>query len=151
MSIPDNGALTTTAQPNRYQIVTVAANGLWFASQLYAEGSNGTAPAGANATGTEPQAFEIIAQPGLPGLWWVNEQQQIEATQLLFRTAGSTSAASGNSPEVLRQNYQMTLTADQQVTGSYTTATYATAALAQSATATPTITETVSFTGWRIQ
>ena len=151
LSIPDNGALTTTAQPNRYQIVTVAANGLWFASQLYAEGSNGPAPAGADATGTEPQAFEIIAQPGLPGLWWVNEQQQIEATQLLFRTAGSTSAASGNGPEVLRQNYQMTLTADQQVTGSYTTATYATAALAQSATATPTITETVSFTGWRIQ
>lgn len=146
LNIPAKGALATTAQPSHYQIVTMAANGLWFASQLQAAGANGPIPADAVPQATDPQALEIIAPPGLPGLWWINGQQQIEATQLLFSTSSTA-----NGTEVLRRNYQMTLTADEQVTGSYTTATYATAALAQSPAATPTLTETVNFTGWRIQ
>jgi len=138
------------SQGDSYQIVTLAANGLWFTSQLAANAPNGTAPLASNqqATGND-------AQNSPPGLWWINDQRQIEATQLLFQavpiseivgTTNTTTVAA-----VLRQRYQMTTTVDGTVAGFYTTATYAASDFAQSLTATPLITQTVAFTGWRVQ
>jgi len=148
LSVPDSPPSSAApSQGDSYQIVTLAANGLWFTSQLVANAPNGTAPLASNqqATGND-------AQNSPPGLWWINDQQQIEATQLLFRSVFiSETVGATNVAVVLRQSYQMTTTVDGNMAGFYTTATYAASDFAQSPTATPLITQTVEFTGWRVR
>ncbi|MFZ4664344.1 MAG: substrate-binding periplasmic protein [Caldilineaceae bacterium] len=150
LTIPGHAATTAgAASGDSYQLVTVAPNGLWFMSQLVASAA---APSGITITLPAPAqpVGSSEGQPSAPGLWWVNAQQQVEASQLFF-SALPVIVGDRAAPAVQRRHYQMSITDDGAVTGFYTTAIYATTALAQSPTATPTITETVEFSGWRIQ
>jgi glutamine transport system substrate-binding protein len=156
LTISDQVATTGgAAAGDSYQLVTVAPNGLWFTSQPVVSAA---APTGSPSAlpGSPVGATQPVGSneggAGAPGLWWVNAQQQVEATQLFFSTLPViVGDRVGAAPAVQRRHYQMSITDDGAVTGFYTTTIYATVALAQSPTATPTITETVEFVGWRIQ
>ena len=155
---------STLASPQaaraRYQILTLAANGLWFVSE--------TPPP--PATDSTPDT-----QSGQPGFWYVNPAGAVEAMLLTFTTpvletgtvAGSATATategipggipgeiSGRSTGgtiVIRKDYQLQVAGDGSVVGAYQTTSYPTDLFGLPAAPTAALTQTLEFTGQRVQ
>ena len=116
----------------RYQILTLAANGIWFITET-------AAPIGASGelTGT---------QTGQPGLWYVNPRGEVEAMLLTF-----SAPATGNGfTEVIRKDYEMQVDSSGSVVGTYHATRYPADLFALPTTPTATLTQTVKFTGQRV-
>ena len=132
----------------RYQILTLAANGLWFVSE--------TPP---TATNRPPPDI----QTGQPGFWYVNPAGQVEAMLLTFTTpAVEAGATTGGIPGgipgettggtiVIRKDYQLQIGIDGTVVGAYQTTNYPSELFGLPAAATAALTKTVEFTGQRVQ
>ena len=134
--------LTVTDQPAaeqggpaaaRYQILTLAENGLWFVAET-------PAPAPADSAMHDTPT-------GQPGLWFVNGRGQVEAMMLNF----TASTADAGAAEVIRKDYEMKVDSQGAVVGAYHTTHYAADLFALPTAPTATITQTIEFTGQRVQ
>lgn len=117
----------------RYQILTLAANGLWFVSE---------APAPVADSGVTHDR-----QTGQPGLWFINVHGQVEAMLITF----TVPATDTGEVTVTRKDYQMQIDGNGTVVGAYHTTHYATDLFALPAAPTVALTQTVEFTGQRVQ
>lgn len=118
--------------PARYQLLTLAANGLWFVSE---------SPEPLSASGRSS-----AQQSGQSGLWFVKDNGQVEATLLTFTTPTAAST-----PEVLRKDYQMQVDGNGHVMGVYHITYYAADLFANLPLPTAAMTQTVEFTGQRVK
>jgi len=117
----------------RYQILTLAANGFWFVSEMSAPGAD-------SSTISDAQTRQ-------PGLWYVNERGQVEAMILTF----SVPQADTDASDIIRKNYEMTVDNNGAVVGTYQATHYTTALATLGAAPTAVLTQTVEFTGQRMQ
>ena len=114
-------------------------------------------------------------QSGQPGFWYVNPAGAVEAMLLTFTTpvletetvAGSATATategipggiSGGIPGestggtiVIRKDYQLQVASDGSVVGAYQTTSYPSALFGLPAAPTAALTQTIEFTGQRVQ
>jgi len=117
----------------RYQILTLAANGLWFVTET-------PAPVAASSAVRD-------AQTGQPGLWFVNAHGQVEAMILTF----TPPTADNGAPDVIRKDYEMKVDSHGTVVGTYHATHYAADLFALGTAPTATLTQTIEFTGQRVQ
>lgn len=129
---------STAIRASRYQIITLADNGLWFLNEM-------GATTGTPTTNNQPATIHSQS-----GLWMVNAQKQVEATLVVFE-APYENGSSAQQINVVRRVYQMEIQSDDSVSGHYTLSTYTTDDFAQSITETPLITQTVEFMGKRVR
>lgn len=126
-----------TSQPSdrtisQYQLMTLAANGLWFVIES-----------------PDPIPDDTIAsmlQSGQSGLWYVNREGQVEATLLTFTAATDTAPT-----EVIRKDYQMQVDGNGHVVGTYQATYYAADLFASIPPPTAAMTQTIKFTGQRVK
>lgn len=134
LTASDEAALEEDGQARaRYQILTLVANGLWFVSEMPALVADSSALRD--------------AQTGQPGLWFVNASGQVEAMILTFTTAMTDTGAS----DVIRKDYTMTVDSNGAVIGNYQATHYATDLFAVETAPTASLTQTVEFTGQRVE
>lgn len=127
------GATQEEQGEERYQILTLAANGIWFVSE---------APAPVADSGVTPDS-----RTGQPGLWFINVHGQVEAMLITF----TVPATDTGEVTVTRKDYQMQIDGNGTVVGAYHTTHYATDLFALPAAPTAALTQTVEFTGQRVQ
>jgi ABC-type amino acid transport substrate-binding protein len=125
--------LTISTDPVRYQIASLTADGLWLAVE-----AGPSLPTAGDAEHFSPQQ---------QGVWEMSPAQMVAATVLSFAAASDQE----NQPVLVRQAYTMKINQTGEVTGSYTAHLYSLAQNPLDATATPSQTVTVNFTGHRVQ
>ncbi len=134
LTVGDEAVATQDEQGGgRYQILTLAANGLWFVSEAPVPVADSSA------------AHD--SQTGHSGLWFVNVRGQVEAMLLTFTDLATDTAGA----TVIRKDYQMQIDGNGTVVGAYHTTHYATDLFALPTVPTATLTQTVEFTGQRVQ